>query len=189
MAMPAKSAALHALHGTTSQAKSAAESYVAGGRPKFPRGITREQKQTFKRIVALLEERRTVTPADAELIYHYAVLTDMWQQAMKEISEQGVICSYERTDNSGKVFTSRKKNEACPVADSCSRQMFAILRELGLTPKSRDAVKPASTSLTEQVVLPGSMAAIFGTDLAGLRLAAPEKKIVPIPAPAEFEEE
>ncbi len=184
MAFPKKSEALHQLHGTKPAAPAKViESYVKAGRPKFPKGITPEQRITFKRICGLLERCRTVTEADAELIYLYACLTEQWQQAMAEIRRDGVICEYTRTDNKGDKFTTRKKNEACGVADSCSRQMFAILRELGLSPKSRDAVKPTSANAGERVV-PGSMAALFGSDLSGLQA---EPRPVLVPAPIEME--
>lgn len=187
MAYPKKSDADRWLHGQpTPSAAKVTESYVASGRPKFPKGLTSEQRPTFKRIVGLLEARRTVTPADAELIYLYAVLEDQWQQARAEIKRDGVICEYTRTDNNGKVFTTRKKNEACGVADSCSRQMFAILRELGLSPKSRDSVKPTGANPGAQVV-PGSIADRYGHDLSGLTSWEPKPLVVPPPIEDEDE--
>lgn len=180
MARPAKSLEEHRLHGTVPQTKAATESYVKSGRPKFPKGITPEQKNTFKRIVGLLSQRRTVTSGDAELIYQYSVLADLWQQAMEEIRTGGIICSYKRTDNHGKTFTVRKKNEACGVADSCQRQMFAILKELGLSPRSRDFVKPTSANPGEQII-PGSMADLYGANLEGLRNLQPRTAVVPVP--------
>jgi len=178
MAFPKKSDADRWLHGQPlAAAAKVTESYVQSGRPKFPKGITPAQRVTFKRICSLLEQRRTVTPADAELIYLYSVLAEQWQLALDEIRRDGIICEYQRTDNNGKVFTTRKKNEACGVADSCSRQMFGVLRELGLSPKSRDSVKPTSANPNATVV-PGSIADLYGADLSGLAVV-PKPLVVP----------
>jgi P27 family predicted phage terminase small subunit len=183
---PAKSDALHELHGTTpSSPAKVTECYVHSGRPKFPKGISSEQKVTFKRITSLLASRRTVTEADCEIIFQYAVLHDVWTQAHKEIRENGVICDYTRTSSNGEIYTSRKKNEAISIASDCSRQMTAILKELGLSPKSRSAVKPTTNNPAETIV-PGSMAAMFGADLGGLAVV---KKPLTMPAPIHFEPE
>ena len=188
MAFPKKSDADRWLHGqpAASPAK-VTESIYQAGRPKFPKGLTPEQRPTFKRICSLLQARRTVTPADAEMIYLYSVLEEQWQQALAEIRTNGIIVEYQRTDSNGKVFITKKKNEACGVADSCSRQMFAILRELGLSPKSRDSVKPTTANPGEAVV-PGSMADLYGHDLSGMKVWEP-KPLVVIPPPVEDDNE
>jgi P27 family predicted phage terminase small subunit len=178
MSYPKKSEALHKLHGTTPTAPAkVTESYVQSGRPKFPKNATPAQRQTMKRICRLLEERRTITPADCEIIFQYACLMDLWEQAMVEIRRDGVIASYTRTDNHGQQFITRKKNEAVPVADSCSKQMLSILKELGLSPKSRDAVKPTSAN-SGTAVIPGSMADLFGANFEGLSVV-PKPLVVP----------
>ena len=179
MPQPAKSPELHALHGTKSQAKDAGASRIEAGRPKFPRDLSPEAKPEFKRIVRLLERRRQITEGDVEAIRLYCMANERLIAANKKLAEEGLVVKYTRVSN-GESFTVEKKNLHLDIAVQAERQMVAILKELGLTPRTKDAVKQTADAAGPQIV-PGSMADLYGADLAGLQNLKPRVAVVPVP--------
>jgi P27 family predicted phage terminase small subunit len=186
MAMPAKSAELHRLHGTTPGTKQdAGASRLVAGRPKFPRDLTPAARVEFKRIVQLLEKRRQITEGDVETIRLYVIANERYKAANAKLAEEGLVVIYTRVSN-GETFRVEKKNLHLEVAAQAERTMLAVLKELGLTPRAKDAVRQTSPDPEVQSVVPGSMADLYGFDLAGLRVI--EKPQAPIAAPMTLEE-
>jgi len=186
MGRPAKSFALHQLHGTQPRSKDAGASRIGYGRPKFPRDLTPAARTEFKRIVRLLEKRRQITEGDVEAIRLYVIANERYVAANKKLEEEGLVVIYTRVSN-GETFKVEKKNLHLEIVAQAERTMMSQLKELGLTPRSKDAVKQTSPNPEAQPVVPGSMAALFGNDLSGLRVI--EKPRAPIAAPTSFEEE
>src|ERR1700728_3767774 len=91
MAMPAKSDALHKLHGTKSEAKDPTASLVAGGRPRFPKGISAEAKAVYKQLVRLLEARKTLTSGDESLLHLFAATWNVWRKAQDRVDAEGAV--------------------------------------------------------------------------------------------------
>lgn len=142
MPRPAKSPELHALAGTQPQTVSVPVSAVPEGRPAFGK-ITPEEKQTFKRIVGMLRERRHCTRADREIIAIYAAAEQQWLRAKAHIAAQGEVCQYERLDSNGQAHTFWKENLWCKIFREAQSTMISCLDRLGLTPRAKDMVKPA----------------------------------------------
>ena len=163
----------------------AGASRIVAGRPKFPRDLSPAARLEFKRIVRLLEKRRQITEGDCETIRLYAIANERYKAANVKLAAEGLVVIYTRVSN-GETFRVEKKNLHLEIAAQAERTMLNLLKELGLTPRAKDAVKQTSPNPEVQAVVPGSMADIFGTKLEGLRIV--EKPNVPIAAPTTLEE-
>jgi P27 family predicted phage terminase small subunit len=140
--MPRKSLAEHALTGTKPEYVTPDTVAVAPGRPRYPKGISAAARKEFKRLCNLLEQRRSLTPGDEELLRLFAVVFDRHQRALEKIAEEGEIKIYYRLDNQGKQVPSERPNLWLKVAQESERFMVSVLDRLGLTPMNRGKVKP-----------------------------------------------
>jgi P27 family predicted phage terminase small subunit len=148
MAMPAKPAELHKLHGTKAETKSV-QSSIPASRPKYARNLPENLRGLFREICKQLQERRAVTKADAHLISLYCICWDRHQRATKKLLEEGEICVYTRLDSNGKAVQQEKPNLWLKVAETSEKQMVACLDRLGLSPMNRDKVRPTASSQEE----------------------------------------
>jgi P27 family predicted phage terminase small subunit len=162
---PRKALDVHKLQGTKPQYVEPT-SQVPPGRPKFPAGISPAAKRTFKRIVRLLETRRTCTEGDVEIIRLFCVALDRHARALDHILVEGEICEYTRLDSNGQPHQVWKENLWLKVATDAEKLQLAALDRLGLTPLNRGKVKPTELPTKapapdetfptrEEVTLPG----------------------------------
>lgn len=143
MPMPRKSLADHKLNGTTPEYASTPD--LAPGRPRYPKGISRDAKKAFKRIAAMLEERRSITRGDEEVLRLYSILFDRHAKAMAKLAEEGEVVTYHRLNNRGESVPSERPNLWLRIAQDSEKHMTALLRDLGLTPGTRSKVKPTAS--------------------------------------------
>jgi P27 family predicted phage terminase small subunit len=155
--MPAhrKPIELHELHSTRPQ-RAADVSQVPAGRPRFPKDLDKSLKPIFKRLCALLAERRVLTSADSELIRLYVFQYDRHTRNAELLRAEGEVMSYTRLDSHGQAHEQVKPNIRLKIVVEAERQMAAILNQLGMTPTAKDRAKITRNS--EQTVVPGSMA-------------------------------
>jgi P27 family predicted phage terminase small subunit len=156
MPTPRKPDELHWLTGTKSQARPV-EFTPSAGRPKKPKGVSKEALASFKRLCRLLESRRSLTPGDEDILRLFAVLFDRHARALTKLAEEGEIRVYVRFDSNGQAHDVEKTNMWLKIAQDAERQMVAILRDLGLTPNARAKVKPTAEAPAQGNV-PGSYA-------------------------------
>jgi P27 family predicted phage terminase small subunit len=64
-------------------------------------------------------------------------------QCQKEITAQGITQTYTVLDKNGTQVTRTRPHVALAIAQKCEASLRASLRELGLTPASREKVRPA----------------------------------------------
>jgi P27 family predicted phage terminase small subunit len=141
MPTPRKTEAAHRLQGTVSQAKDAAAPAVEPGRPKVPKNLPKPARAVFKRMVALLEPRRHITPGDVYLCELFATLYVRRAAAQAKLEAEGEIRTYTRLDSNGAAHEIEKPNLWLKVAETCEKNMVACLDRLGLTPLNRAKVK------------------------------------------------
>ena len=165
MPMPAKPAEVHALQGTRSKARPKSDSGIQGGRPKFPAHLTAAAKPEFKRLVALLEERRVVTPGDAVLLALAAEIAARWFIAKRDVQTRGLTITTTILSSNGEPLEKEKKNPCLAIAQESEKTLLSILDRLGLSPINREKVKPLKENADE---LPA--------DSVGALLALEEKK-------------
>jgi P27 family predicted phage terminase small subunit len=113
-------------------------------RPKYPAGISGEAKAAFKRLSRLLEERRSITSGDVEILRLYAHLYDRHKRALVKLAEEGEIKIYFRLDKFGEQMPSERPNLWLKVATDCESRMLMCLTALGLTPQARGKVVPTA---------------------------------------------
>jgi P27 family predicted phage terminase small subunit len=117
-------------------------SEVAAGRPKQPEHLSEDGKKEWRRIVPLLEQRGTLSKADSAVLALYCETHSRWLQAKRDVAEHGIIVQTTVLDRSGEQVITRKQNPALKIAENAERSLRAFLREFGMTPQSRERVKP-----------------------------------------------
>ena len=183
MATPRKTLAEHALAGTKPHYEVEVRlSPIAGGRPRFPKGLSKDARHTFKTLCRLLQDRRQLTEADGETIRLYCLALERHQRATAALALEGEVRMYERLDSNGQVHHVEKANIWLKVAEQAEKFMLATLMQLGLTARSRDSIKQVKPGGEEEEVIPGSMA-----DL--MRQGAFSMKVIPIDAALDVQQE
>lgn len=159
MPTPKKSAELHRVQGTVTQAKPDKPSYVMGGKPKFPSHLSKAARAELKRCCAILAERGTLTAGDYSLLAIYGTVWERWIQLKAEIGDQLMVTT-QVTDNNGNLRTVTRLNPLLKVIAQTETRMMALLKDLGLGPASRDKVKQTAVNRDLEIV-PGSMADLY----------------------------
>src|SRR6266852_1309319 len=128
MPQPRKSDALHDLQGTKPHDRIPEPEFVLPpGRPKYPRNLSADPKAVFDRLCGLLEDRRTLTSGDGELLRLYSILFDRHTRALAKIAAEGEIRVYTRLDSNGAAHDVEKQNLWLKVAETTEKNMVAIL--------------------------------------------------------------
>lgn len=96
----------------------------------------------------LLEKRRACTHGDVEIIAIYCRIYSRWNKALAKLEEEGEICTYSRLDSNGKEVQTEKPNLWLRVAETCEKNLTALLDRLGMSPINRGKVKPTAVKET-----------------------------------------
>lgn len=143
------------------------------GRPKFPHGCTKRQRQLFKEGCRLLADRRVLTPGDKDALWLRAVLIERLELCYaKEKETGGPIVKEERVSN-GVPYEITKQNPWTTLAQATEKSLAAILDRTGLTPAFRSRVKPAKQELPAEDDLDAIMQRPEPTAPVAFRVAAP----------------
>jgi P27 family predicted phage terminase small subunit len=156
MARAAKTIRQHLLEGTIPRTKQDKPSSFVGGGPKAPAHLSPVARREFKRCVDLLLQRGTVTPGDVATLAVYAEVFARWIQAKREIGDSLMI-ETEAADSHGQVRVVQRLNPLLKVVDNCEGRLLALAKNLGLTPKDRESVKPTRPNGDDEII-PGSLA-------------------------------
>lgn len=144
MARPRLSDAHHKLVGTKPHASVArTESEMSAATPRMPSHLGVEARKEWRRVLPMLLDRGSLTEGDATALALYAETFARWCAAKKEIVERGLTLETTVLDKHGSAVTTRKVNPALRIAENCERSLRSFLRELGLTPATRERVLPA----------------------------------------------
>jgi P27 family predicted phage terminase small subunit len=117
-------------------------SNMAAGTPRMPAHLSADARKEWKRVLPMLLLRDSLTDGDATALSLYAETFARWCLAKKEIGERGITIEVTVLDRHGAPITSRKVNPALRIAENCERSLRSFLRELGLTPATRERVVP-----------------------------------------------
>jgi P27 family predicted phage terminase small subunit len=142
MARQPKTIREHLLSGTVPQSKNTASQFK-GGRPKYPKHLSKTARVEFKRNVQLLEQRGTVTPGDFAILALQAEAYARWVIAKEQLGEEYMV-ETTVTNNHGEVRTVRKLNPLLKVVESAEHRLLALSKALALTPIDRDKAKLTS---------------------------------------------
>jgi P27 family predicted phage terminase small subunit len=128
----------------------------------MPAHLTAEARKEWKRVLPLLLRRGSLTEADATALSLYCETHARWVAAKKEIEEHGIMVEVTVLSSNGAPITTRKQNGALKIAENCERSLGRFLKELGLTPASREKVKPAKKREEEEPLPADSVGALYG---------------------------
>jgi|SRR5579859_1815891 len=132
------------LTGRASEAVLPFESPVPSGRPKKPKGVSRDALKVFRQLCKMLAARRALTAGDGEILSLYCVLLDRHARALAELQKDGEIITATRYSKAGEPYEVKVKNPWLDIARDVERQRVGILDRLGLTPRAKDAVRPGA---------------------------------------------
>jgi P27 family predicted phage terminase small subunit len=166
MGRPAKTREMHLLQGTLPQGTPDKVSYVRGGRPKFPPRSSKEEKAEFKRLCAVLAERRTLSPGDRDLIAVYVSVWSRWMECKKQIAADGLMVTTTVTDSHGNMKTVTRVHPLLKIIAQCETRMLSLLKELGTTPATRDKVRPTQGQQESAEPVEGTVNWIIAQHLA-----------------------
>jgi P27 family predicted phage terminase small subunit len=154
---PRKSIELHVQHGTRPHAPQIkAPSPLVAGRPKFPRHLSKEGRRAFKHACALLEQRRTLTPGDEEMLALYATLHERWV-ALKEQLGTNFLIVVTILDSHGNPHEAKRVNPLVRMVSDCESKLLAVVKTLGLSPTDSRRTQPTAIDPMNEIV-PGSLA-------------------------------
>lgn len=156
MPRAAKTIRQHLLQGTVPQSKPEKPSVFQGGRPKRPKHLSQVAWTEFKRLVGILQRRGTATEGDYVIAALYGEVYARWIALKAQIGDQYMVTTTV-TNNHGVERTVSRLNPLLKVAQADESRLQSLAKELGLTPKDRDKVKPTSPNQDEEII-PGSMA-------------------------------
>lgn len=143
MPRPAKTPEQHRLEGTKPQTVAPTTSVYAAGRPKCPAHLSDAAKTEWRRISKMLGKRGTETEADRAALALYANVYARWVEVQRQIDDEGYRIEITLTDSNGKPYEKVVNHPLLKVVENCERQLLALLKALGLTPDSRDKIRPA----------------------------------------------
>ena len=156
-----KSVTLHTLQETQPEWTSGAPSVFHAGRAKVPAHLTAPERVAFKKFSKLLGERRTETPGDVAALALLAVVYVRWQKAKAELDTRGLTVEDIVLSSNGVPIRRVKLNPLLRVVSDCESKILAVVRELALTPLSRDKARPAAPApppVGKRYAKPGSVA-------------------------------
>jgi P27 family predicted phage terminase small subunit len=155
MPRAAKSAEVHALQGTESEAKPLTNSTLKPGRAKIPGHLSKAARAEFKRAQKILTERGHATPGDFVLLSLYAEAVARWIAEKNDVATRGLWISVTVLTSNGQPVQKEIINPSRKHAIESEREILALAKSLGLTPADRDKVKQTDTGKKAQVI-PGS---------------------------------
>jgi P27 family predicted phage terminase small subunit len=140
---PRKSDALHDLHGTKPHPSTMRDTVATAAKPKLPAYLSPDARKEWRKLLPLLMERRSLTAADAAALAMHCEVFARWVQCQRQITEQGITLTVTVLSSNGEPITRTRPHPALRIAQDCERSLRASLRELGLTPASRQRVMAA----------------------------------------------
>jgi P27 family predicted phage terminase small subunit len=126
----------------------------------MPTYLSPAARTQWRKLLPLLMERGSLTAADAQQLSMHCELFARWVTAQTQITAEGITQTVTVLDSQGEQVTRTRPHIALKILQDCEKSLRASLRELGLTPASREKVKPARTIENESEDLLAGLDAI-----------------------------
>lgn len=146
MARPQISVEDHDLKGTARRQPPKNDSEIEAGRALIPATLDRAERGQFKKYHAQLTARRTCTPGDSNILELAAVTYCRWRAECKALKERGPWITVTVLNSNGQPVQKEIENPDRKNSCESARQILALLKSLGLTPDTKDRVRPAKGS-------------------------------------------
>jgi P27 family predicted phage terminase small subunit len=138
------------LSGASDRKSRAKASETVAGTPRPPSWLSKSARGEFKRIVRHLQERGTVSSADGAYLAVYAIAYSRLIEAQKDLDAKGLRVTVTVLDSHGKAVEVTRDNPALKLVQQSEKTVLSFLRQAGLTPASRERVKPAKPRNDEE---------------------------------------
>ncbi len=176
MARPRKSLELHRYHGTRpNPEKVKPTALFVSGRPRWPKHLGPDAKRAFKHACQLLEQRKTLTPADESLLALYAEIYSRWCDQKSQLGNRYMVETVV-LDSHGTAHTVLKVNPLLKLVNESEQRLLQIIRALGMSPVDKNRATQTHHD-PEQDVIPGSALdthpELFSGDSNVVEFAAP----------------
>jgi P27 family predicted phage terminase small subunit len=160
MPRPALSIEEHKLKGTRPTRAVEKKTVAEAGRPRMPKHLSAEAQVAWRDAVRLLKKRGTLSAGDAPTIAAYSECVARWIAAKKNVEDNGIVVVVTMVDKNGVTYEREKLNICLKVVEVAEKQMLALAKSLGLSPDSREKVKPTKAD-PKTVLAPGSAALLY----------------------------
>jgi P27 family predicted phage terminase small subunit len=134
-------------------------SNVMQGRPKRPSYLSDEAKREWLRLIPLLEQRGSLTPADASALTLHCEVWSRWLDCQRQLKKDGVVITVKFFSKAGEEVTALKQHPCLKVAQQCESSLRQSLHSFGLTPAARERITPAAEPPAESKPYTGISAA------------------------------
>jgi P27 family predicted phage terminase small subunit len=129
-------------------------------RPRLPKHLSQEAVVVWKQTVKLMRQRGTISAGDVPALEVYAEVSARWQAAKKDVATRGIVVTVIKQDKQGNEYATEVTNPCLAIVQDCERQLLSLAKALGLTPDTRERVKPTGRA-KDQAAKPGTVAAMF----------------------------
>jgi len=140
------------------------EPQVFAGRPRCPAHVKADPVAfaAFKDAVRLLRKRRTLSAGDAVTLTVYARVYSKFVRANDDVNERGFEIEVTKTGKDGNPYETTIPNPCVLIATNTERQLLQLAKSLGLTPDTRERVKPTKPTEGSEPVsyAPGTLGAL-----------------------------
>jgi P27 family predicted phage terminase small subunit len=114
---------------------------IEAGRPDAPAQLSDAEKSVWDSVVVLLEHRRALTPGDATALMLYCQVFVELRAERALLDREGRVETVSKLDRLGREILIRATNPRVRIVRDLERQLFMIVKELGLTPLRRHNVR------------------------------------------------
>lgn len=140
--MNQKSDEYRELSGGSDRKSRALASEIAAGKPRPPSWMSKAAKREFKRVAGFLADRGTITPADESALVLYACSYSRFITAQQDLDEAGQRIKVKVLNSHGAAVEIDRENPSLKLVQSEAKTLLSFLRQLSMTPLTREKVKP-----------------------------------------------
>jgi P27 family predicted phage terminase small subunit len=130
-------------------------SQILKGKPKMPQYLNADARREWRKLLPMLMERGSLTAADACALALHCSTVARWIACTKQLDAEGLTQTVTVLDSNGAPTTRTRPHVALKIAQDCEKSLRQSLTMLGLTPASREKVKPTKKEPDRQNVMSG----------------------------------
>jgi P27 family predicted phage terminase small subunit len=132
-----------------------AQSQIIQSKPKMPQYLNADARREWRKLMPMLMERGSLTVADACALSLHCSTVARWIACTKQIEAEGLTQTVTVLDSNGTPTTRTRPHVALKIAQDCEKSLRQSLTMLGLTPASREKVKPTKKEPDREDVFSG----------------------------------
>ncbi len=131
------------LTGAGDRKSRAKASETVAGIPRPPSWMSKAARREFRRVAAHLAARGTVSPADEQALTLYACSYSRFIIAQQDLDTNGQRIRVTVLDSHGAAVEVDRDNPSLKLVQAEAKTLLTFLRQMGMTPATREKIKPA----------------------------------------------